>query len=224
MVSRLARNCFHSGSQSGPRSGKRKVADDGAAVQLRRGEVDHGARLVGFVLEELPDDLLPHPLGAAGQRRVEVEHRVLAAEGRAGDEHVPGQDEHAEPVRDEQLGHAAVVLVAPGRARDAELLGLGPARPARQGDGGDAEAVDQVEEAVALRSLAALAVAEDGADLERDLVLLRAGDDVREQVGGRLVAAGGEPADPHQPLLREATPSCRSRSSARRSRHAASSG
>ena len=153
-------------------------ADDGAAVQLRRGEVDHGAGLAGLVLEELPDDLLPHALGAAGQRRVEVEHGVLAAQGRAGDEHVPGQHQHAEPVRDEQLGHAAVVLVAPGRARDAELLGLGPAGAAREGDGGDAETVDQVEEAVALGRLAALAVAEHGADVERDVVLLRARDDV----------------------------------------------
>ena len=83
---------------------------------------------------------------------------------------------------------------------------------------------DEVEEAVALRRLAALAVAEDGADVERDVVLLRAGDDVREQVAGRLVAAGGEPADPHRPFPRGTTASSSPRSSARRSRQAAASG
>ena len=68
---------------------------------------------------------------------------------------------------------------------------------ARQGDDGKVEPLDEVDEAVALGRLAALPVREHDLDVELHVVLLGARDDVGQEVAGCLIAAGGQPADPH---------------------------
>ena len=106
--------------------------------------MDHHALSIGILGYQLPDDLLPGPLGAIRQGGVQVQHVVLSAGLVVHPHHVSGQDAQVEIVPPGELPQDLPVLVAPGL-----LVGLPEVRPELipgSRDERDAVAFDHVEE------------------------------------------------------------------------------
>src|SRR3990172_5361061 len=108
-----------------------------AHVQLRGRQVYAHAGVVGPLLYQPPDHLLPGADGAVRCRRVQVQKIVPLAKQLRGDEHVARQHADVERVRLQEAYHLAVAVAPPLRQRLAPpRLGVSPPPPPAAGGRG----------------------------------------------------------------------------------------